>query len=236
MSWFPYPKTNHGVPILSREDIDSIGEHTANIQYPHEVDIELIAEKSGYIMDFQSLSHNGCYLGMAVFLSTDYIPVYDEEHHCADFYHADKGTILIEKNLICQNMNRYRFTVGHELGHQELHQDYFQWLQYQNCKEAQGVLCRSTWRKPKREERTDIDWIEYHANAFAAATLMPRCAFIELVRCYDSLQDNPVPCIDEASKVFGVSPHAVCLRLNELKLSNYSYDTYCLSRYGVATQ
>lgn len=233
MSWFPFP-TNHGVKI-SREYIEFIGEQFSGVRHPGPVDIELKAEKNGYMMDYQLLSHNYCYLGMAVFETTNRIPVYDETSNRAKYYYAKKNTIIIDNRLLEQGSeNRYRFTVAHEAGHLVLHPDYY----CENIKplndENKGVLCRSAWTKPKKEERSIADYLEIQANKFAAATLMPRTAFLELVNSYYSISDSIIRFVDEAANTFIVSPHAVCLRLNELQIMNFSYDTYCEIKRSVA--
>lgn len=234
MSWFQCPPKSHGVPYISREFIECKGEEIANVKHPCEVDIELIAEKRGYKMDFQSLSHNRCYLGMAVFQTTDYIPIYDEILNCAKYHHADKGTIIVDKHLLEKsNMNRYRFTIGHELGHLEMHTEVYNERINMRVDEYEGVLCRSAWRKPKKDERSELDWIEVQANIFSAATLMPRTAFLELANSYYKISEQAVRFVDDASNIFVVSPHAVCLRLSELNIMDFPYEIYCAIKHGV---
>lgn len=225
MSWFPFP-ANHGK--ISRDYIEYVGEKFADLKHPGPVDIELKAEKKGYTMDYQLLSHNYCYLGMAVFETTNKIPIYDEKANCAQYYYAKKNTIIIDNRLLEQgNENRLRFTVAHESGHLELHPGYYSEIIKLLNDESKGVLCRSAWTKPKKEDRSIVDYLEIQANRFAAAVLMPRTAFLELVNSYYSISDNVIRFIDEASKTFIVSPHAVCIRLSELQIMNFSYDTYC---------
>lgn len=225
MSYFPFPYF-HGNE-KSREYIESVAERFADSKHPGPVDIELNAEKNGYIMDYNMLSNNGCYLGMAVFETTNNIPVYDEDGNCARYYAAKKGTIIIDSRLLAKgNENRYRFTIGHEIGHLVLHSDIYADCSYSLSEEDNSVLCRTNYQKLKPEDRKVVDHLEIEANWFAAAVLMPKTAFLEFVSNYGSIADNIVAFVDDAAKTFIVSPHAVCLRLHELNIMDLSYETY----------
>jgi hypothetical protein len=66
-------------------------------------------------------------------------------------------------------LTRYRFTLGHEIGHGDLHRDLVlaQRLQADLFQTSSGpsIICRTSQRK---------ELIEWQADAFAAALLMPR--------------------------------------------------------------
>ena len=73
-----------GAPVLSRKEIDIIGENLVSdfnpdaMHTPQEIDIDLfVQDYLGADQDFQYLSHCGVYLGMTVFNDTDKVPVYD---------------------------------------------------------------------------------------------------------------------------------------------------------------
>ena len=73
---------NNGVPILSKAEIDAIGERFVQdfqpevLTNPSPVDIEGFIEfYLGMTPDYQYLSHNGVYLGMTVFNDTNKVPV-----------------------------------------------------------------------------------------------------------------------------------------------------------------
>ena len=73
-----------GAPVLSRKEIDIIGENLVSdftldrVLTPQEIDIDLfVQDYLGADQDFQYLSHCGVYLGMTVFNDTDKVPVYD---------------------------------------------------------------------------------------------------------------------------------------------------------------
>ena len=67
-----------GAPVLSRKEIDVIGQNIVGdfmpeaLKSPQEIDIDLLAQDYlGMDQDFQYLSHCGVYLGMTVFNDTD---------------------------------------------------------------------------------------------------------------------------------------------------------------------
>jgi len=81
-----------GVPILSRDDIDEIGEILVSdfnpdaMIHPQEIDIDLFAQD--YLnmdQDFKYLSHCGLYLGMTVFNDTNRVIVYNPEINQAEY-------------------------------------------------------------------------------------------------------------------------------------------------------
>ena len=122
-----------GAPVLSRKEIDVIGQNIVGdfmpeaLKSPQEIDIDLLAQDYlGMDQDFQYLSHCGVYLGMTVFNDTDKVPVYDPQNNCADYISAKAHTVIIDKMLLEENQeHRYRFTMGHEAGHEFLHKEYF---------------------------------------------------------------------------------------------------------------
>jgi len=75
---------------------------------------------------------------------------------------VDFQTETIFVNASVENHDgRYAFTIAHELGHHVLHR--MQFLSYQPEGE-EGIMCRSSTKRPM---------IEYQADRFAAALLMP---------------------------------------------------------------
>ena len=75
---------NNGVPVLSKKELNDIGERfIADFQpevlkEPQPVDIDGFAELYlGMMPDYQYLSHNGIYLGMTIFNDTNRVVVYE---------------------------------------------------------------------------------------------------------------------------------------------------------------
>lgn len=93
----------NGVPVVSKNELDVMGEEFVNdfqsdvLRNPSPVDIEYFVEfYRGMKTDYQLLSHNGIYLGMTVFENTDKIPIYDPIANRAEYIHADARTVIID--------------------------------------------------------------------------------------------------------------------------------------------
>lgn len=98
---------NNGVPILSKAEIDAIGERFVQdfqpevLTNPSPVDIEGFIEfYLGMTPDYQYLSHNGVYLGMTVFNDTNKVPVFDPATNRAEYISAKARTVIIDNRLL----------------------------------------------------------------------------------------------------------------------------------------
>lgn len=96
-----------GAPVLSRKEIDIIGENLVDefmpeaLKTPQEIDIDLfVQDYLGMEQDFQYLSHCGIYLGMTVFNDTDKIPVYNPVDNCAEYISAKAHTVIIDNYAV----------------------------------------------------------------------------------------------------------------------------------------
>ena len=94
---------------------------------------------------------------------------------------------------------RDRFTIAHEIGHYFLH---YLWNKFKD--ENQGPIC--AYRYPNSAD----DRVEWEANWFAAALLMPKTNFIEK---WDQTHS-----ISEVAGYFGVSTAAAKIRAKYLNL------------------
>lgn len=224
----------NGVPILSKENIEIIGENFIRdfcpeaLSRPQAINIDDFVELYlGMTIDYQYLSNDGRYLGMTVFNDTDRVIIYDPEKNIADYLHADARTVLIDNSLLAENQgHRYRYTMGHEGAHDILHSGYYSYNPDQlslfgNEGVAPMVQCRQRpfLSAPRtRGAWTDIEWMEWQANFLSSVLLMPK----EAVRLVVSTkkQKNPtlraMAMIQAVSKTFDVSPEAANYRLQEL--------------------
>lgn len=98
---------NNGVPILSKVEIDTIGEHFVQdfqpevLTNPSPVDIEGFIEfYLGMTSDYQYLSHNGVYLGMTVFTDTNKVPVFVPATNRVEYISAKARTVIIDNRLL----------------------------------------------------------------------------------------------------------------------------------------
>ena len=243
-------RKSSGVPIVSKEEIDMIAEKMlldfdpALLNTPQEIDIDLfVQDYLGMDQDFQYLSHNGIYLGMTVFNDTDCVPVYDPQTNRAEYVSERAKTILIDNRLTAPNQeHRYRFTMGHESGHGVFHGPYFVkatdsldyfdhvWLGelYQPIVKCRIDDYNSSGRKTNGIW-SDIDWMEWQANTFSSAILMPKKTVIEVAnscignRRPSRFRDYSV--IKEVAMTFNVSEEAVRIRLAYLDLISKEYST-----------
>lgn len=227
-----------GTPVLSKKEIDVIGENIVGdfmpeaLESPKQIDIDLLAQDYlGMEQDFQYLSHCGVYLGMTVFNDTDKVPVYNPATKCAEYISAKAHTVIIDRTLLEDNQeHRYRFTMGHEAGHEFLHKEYFAYDPNQltlwdldEVPHPAMVQCRVDTKKLECTQNTtwtDCDWMEWQANALSSAMLMP-ASMVRLV-ADNYIRPDLKPdfynyaLADEIASVFNVSFEAAGYRLKNL--------------------
>lgn len=230
----PEMKYSHsGMPVISNEEIDSIGErmvvdfdHTALLN-PHPIDIERFVEK--YLkmpIEFMYLSHCGVYLGTTVFQTTNYLPVYIPEENRADYAHVEAGTVVIDGSLDKEEQeHRLRFTLGHEGGHGVFHPSYFLNTIGLSDKDDTGIYvrCRSDFKVSGNDigrfrSMTDAERAEQQANRFAASVLMPKSAVKILLagKVYSMTEAWIKSAINQICGTFNVSKEAAFYRLKDL--------------------
>ena len=228
-----------GAPVLSRKEIDVIGENLVAefnpdaIVTPQEVDVDLFAQDYlGMDQDFQYLSHCGVYLGMTVFNDTDKVPIYDPQKNEADYVSVKAHTVIIDKSLLAENQeHRYRFTMGHEASHEYLHKEFFAYDPNQmtlfdymeNNSQPAMIQCRVDSKKMDIKDSKswgDRDWMEWQANALSSAMLMPKSMVKVVVE--ETVRQQSGNCmmnyaiVDAVSSVFNVSYEAATIRLKQL--------------------
>lgn len=220
------------LPILSRADIDQIGESLVAdfnpdaVNEPTEIDIDrFITRYLGMDQDFQYLSHCGLYLGMTVFNDSDRVTVFNPDKWCAEFISAKAGTVIIDNSLLADNQeHRYRFTAGHEAAHGVLHTEYFAQLAKKNAS-AEDIMpmvqCRADStriHKNTSRMRTDADWMEWQANSLASSILMPRSMVIKAAKRAERKSYSANAALEAVVRIFNVSNDAAYYRLQELGL------------------
>lgn len=149
----------------------------------------------------------------------------------------DKEIVIdesLDPSINPSKIGRYKFTLGHEVGHWSLHREYYlaRSSQFELFKvsDEPSIICRSG----------DIAPIEWQANAFAACALMPKKMVLNVweqqqgsLQPYDasdevallsskwSLGEDQTPTIKvskELSQIFQVSAQAMQIRLARLEL------------------
>jgi len=232
-----FRKKRTGVPVLSKNDIDTIGEQfvadfcPAALKTPMAIDIDGFAQTYlGLKQDFQYLSHNGVYLGMMVFNDTNKIPIYDPSTKRAEYVSAKARTVIIDNGLLDDSQERrYRFTMGHEAAHDILHSGYYGYDQDQTsllgAEITPMVQCRVDTTKLSNKRKalwTDNDWMEWQANKLSSAILMPSSMVRQLIADHPDEPDafRAAYWIMDVCHTFIVSVQASEIRLRELGILN----------------
>ena len=225
-----FRKKNNNIPILSKVEIDTIAEGFVHnfcpeaLHTPQPLNVDLfIEEYLGLTLDYQYLSNDARFLGMTVFNDTPRVVVFLPEENCAEYLFASAGTVIIDNTLTeKRQVNRYRYTCGHEAGHWIFHRDYYNYNPNQMTlfgSDNPFVQCREiTINDYSRDTRTwdDDKWMEWHADKFSSCFLMPRIAVHNLVGNTKITDDNRFEIIMSTSNTFQVSFEAATYRLMDL--------------------
>jgi len=234
-----------GLPILSRIEIDKIGEELVQdyapnaLIKPQEIDVDALSQNYLRLnQEYHYLSHNQTYLGMMVFHDTDKVPIYNPELGLAEFVSVKGDTIIIDSSLLEDGQERrYRFTMAHELSHGFLHKEYFAAkLTRMVHDEAQMPLvqCRveSNWANHATGKAwSDHDWLEWQANALSSAILMPKAMVLKVVKEYkNKVMHDDICSLMEVARVFHVSKDAARYRLKQLGLFQFEEEAVLTSK------
>jgi len=214
-----YPQNYYGRYILNTSQIEEIAKMFLQKYMPSALSKIEPVDISSFAEDGLSLTIvNGCIkehssiLGAMVF---------------ADIKRPDNvviptGTILTNPNLQSfSNRLRLIFTIAHETAHWILHRSYFSPGNQSYSYRKQGqlyVACRTIGIEMKRSLlKTNGDFIEWQANALAAALLMPIATFRYTA---NHLSDKngiiTVNAIEEIADIFQVSKITAKIRLKQL--------------------
>ena len=240
-----FKKRKNNIPVLSKWEIDEIaGGYLLDfspdaVVNPQPVNVELFLESYlDLILDYQYLSNDGRYLGMTVFNNTNRIPVFIPDENCADYYSATAGTVVIDTTLTADNqLNRCRYTCGHECGHWVFHRGHYNYDPNQLAlfeMEQPFVQCRKvshadfsgntmTW--------DDARWLEWQADKFASCFLMPNTAVRNFFDGWELKEKNTLNTIATISKIFQVSEEAARYRLMDLGYIKLETDNAQLSLF-----
>lgn len=221
--------------MVSKQELDIIGERfiadfqPSVLEKPEPVNIDAFVELYlGMTPDYQFLSHNGIYLGMTVFNDTNKVVVFDPATQRAEYISAKARTMIIDNRLLEDNQqHRYRFTVGHEAGHDILHSGFFSYNPNQMSlfeDYSPMIQCRidsTNNEKKSTRDWDDRDWMEWQANTLSSAILMPHSAVSLIADKYKAKKDlkNPLTrclLVAQISNVFNVSVTAATIRLKDL--------------------
>lgn len=142
------------------------------------------------------------------------------------------GTIIIDASLLGEEQHhRRRFTISHELSHWIIHRQmhYSDNPNYSLRTARPYIVCRESTpnRDRHREYWTENDWMEWQADKFASAMLMPASVFypeaqavMRRHRAGSYIVDgcgskSTTDVITELTEIFDVSRTAVRIRLKQ---------------------
>ena len=149
------------------------------------------------------------------------MPGMHELYEIDGFTSHDLTQIFIDEMVMNKRLNRFRFTLAHELSHAVLHAAIFKEL---------GFTSVESWKKAvKGIEEKDYAWLEYQADALAGLILVPSAelkkAAVQALRevkkinlDLDNRASNEVAkryVADNLGKKFQVSATVVQIRLDK---------------------
>lgn len=97
---------------------------------------------------------------------------------------VEKGTIMLDSNMIDQMPSRTNFTEAHELGHWILHSLFYGGSDQRACRS----FLKQELHFAHRNSLTPIEWTEWQANTFSAAILLPRKSLRKTLKSF--LEEN----------------------------------------------
>jgi Zn-dependent peptidase ImmA (M78 family) len=145
------------------------------------------------------------------------------------FLSSDRTTIVIDGYQYDNYVEKYRFTLAHEVGHYIMHEEFYQGLEFKSVEEYYNFLLSI----PIDELR----WFETQGDNFAGHILVPTKQLEE--ECEKLIQDNNHRFIDnyqpasdfwsyaseKLAESFDVNPKVVEIRINKQCLG-YKFDHY----------
>ena len=178
---------NNGIPILSKKQIDVMTEDIVRKLMPQNfeatpdaTDLQCLwREMAGWHYAGRYLSRDGVLLGLTSFHGGTIFTL-DESRTRAEPLRILPNTILVDKGLYDPHYEHmFRFTFAHEVGHALLHRKFCADLDNMKAYAEQGSIraIQDTRERfahtDKYRLQTERDWLEWQANAFASAILMP---------------------------------------------------------------
>lgn len=177
-------RDQYGVPVISGAGLERfaeelIGDYRPNLlKSPQPTDIEQLAEC--YLranLEVRPITMKQVILGVSVF-NEGCVPVYDRMKGTLVPLDVPEHTILIEEGIYNRREpGRFNFTLAHEAAHLICHEgaSVSSGVQCRQIGSGTIIMCRTEGeRYPKYGKKTPADWMEWQADYFGAALLMPR--------------------------------------------------------------
>ncbi len=176
-------KLSSGILIMNDAAIEDFSYRQLNdfengyFNVPHRLDIEKFVEcYLGIVIYYYKLSFDRSILG-ATAIRDGAISIINDKG-CLEKRTLKKGDICIDSDAYKMN-GIFAFTVAHEAGHSQF-----------DCNVNPKILNSNYLfhdlsfdlgeRKSEKKKKGDLDWMEHHANRYAAYLLMPRVFVVRL--------------------------------------------------------
>ncbi len=236
MSYPVFRTKPNGVPILSSDEIDLHAETIARELAPEifsgtpdAPDLRrLLRYLGGWHFAGRYLSRSGTLLGLASFSGGE-LTVTDRARRALDRLEIPPSTILVDRALFDPGLEAvFRFTLAHECGHALYHRKFCADPANMEAYAAEGKAKHITdseeefGKRDQHRIENDHDWVEWQANAFASAFLMPKTPVLrvlELVRADASPGTFLTDLCAMLADVFHVSASAAFYRMRELGIA-----------------
>lgn len=195
------------------------------LQKPMMLPLEDIVKRMGLEMKQVHITKNCDIFGQIYFADTD-ISIYDKEKESYVPMHIKEKTILVDPDVFFMRcLGSLNNTIIHECVHWDKHKRYFE-LQKLYRSNVSAISCHVVEGVQTEEKRSDLQWMEWQANALAPRILMPARTtkakieqlLVQLHVEYSRLSEADIMemVIMELSEFFGVSIFAAKLRAMDL--------------------
>lgn len=224
----------NGIPVLSQRMINAIAERIVKElmprnfeRHPDATDLKkLFSFLEGWHYAGKYLSKSGNLLGLASFQGGELI-ITDMTREFSERLIIPPDTILVERALYAPEFEHvFRFTFAHEMGHALFHRRFCAIAGNMKAYAEQGSIdaIQDTEERFRRKNtdrlQSERDWLEWQANAFASAVLMPWSLIKEVSTKVLPSSGADLVSLNEllvtVSDVFKVSLTASWYRLKEL--------------------
>lgn len=235
-------RDQYGVPVISRTRLEQFAEELIEdyraglLESPQPTDIEQLVEC--YLranLEVRPITMTNAILGVAIF-NEGCVPVYDRMKGTFVPLDVLDHTIMIEEGIYNRlEPGRFNFTLAHEASHLICHDgvSVSNGMQCRQGAEGSIIMCRPEGeRYPQYGQKTPVDWMEWQADYFGAALLMPRktvqmaieqilwnAGYLGGVCGMREINRSPklfAHVAEQLSKIYRVSKTAAAIRMNNL--------------------
>lgn len=235
------------VPIIHKEQLDDVAEEFLEIYYPEALATPMalptreVAKRMG--IDIQEVHiTKTCSVFGQIYFSDCEIQYYNSVAGAYKPLDVKRGTILVDPSVyFMRTVGSMNNTIIHECVHWDKHKKFFELEKLYN-KDARSISCQVQEGIRPESKRSQLDWMEWQANALAPRILMPakqtRQKIEELIaKNKRILQSNNIidimeSVVFELSEFFEVSKIAAKIRMIDLGYTEaIGVYTYIDNRY-----